>query len=314
MYKVVFFGTPNFSLPFLKNLHQDSKFEVKLVIGQPDKPAGRGQKMTSPPTIQYAKQHQIPYQQPAKLKGNNEIIKLLKDLEADFFIVVAYGKILKQDIINIPKKGCINVHPSLLPKYRGPSPIQESLKNGDSQTAISIMLLDEGMDSGPILSTKIINIDGDDNYSHLEQKILDEAPTLLLNTLVDYAQGNITPQTQDHNQATYCHLIKKEDAILNPSQQTAEEAYNIIRAYSTWPKASLNIYINNKLNTHKIYSAKKINNHNIEIGKIEISDKIIVGFKQGALEITKLQPEGKSPTESSHIINGWQGKNISLTP
>lgn len=311
MIKVVFFGTPNFSIPFLKEIFLDERFSIVHIVSQSDKKSGRGQKLQSPPVIEFAKENGIDYSQPEKLVNNKDFRKKLKDLDADFFIVVAYGKILRKNILDIPKKGCINVHPSLLPKYRGPSPIQAVLKNGDDKTGICIMKLDEGMDSGPILRCEELSIDEKDDYLSLENKILNLAPKLLTNTVFDYFNEKLSYKAQDHEKASYCHFIEKKDAELNLELQTAKEALNIIRAYSSWPQASIKLLIDGKVETLKIIKAE-ISDREMLKENIIIDDEILIGFKEGVLKIKEIKLPNKKPLSDLEIINGWKGKNISL--
>src|SRR3989338_9393542 len=151
MIKIVFFGTPVFAVPFLKELILDSEIDVVCVVTQPDKPSGRGVHMTPPPVKILAEEKKIPVLQPSSLKTNQEIEQTLRGLDADIFVVVAYGKIIPKNILEIPSKGCLNVHPSLLPHYRGPSPLQWVIAQGVAQTGVTIMLLDQGTDTGPLL-------------------------------------------------------------------------------------------------------------------------------------------------------------------
>lgn len=311
MIKVVFFGTPNFSIPFLNELFIDERFSVVHVVSQIDKKSGRGQKLQSPPIIEFAKEKGINYSQPDKLVNNKDFRKKLMELDADFFIVVAYGKILRKNILDIPKKGCINVHPSLLPKYRGPSPIQEALKNGDDKTGICIMKLDEGMDSGPILKCEELSINDEDNYSHLENKILSLGPRLLNNTVFDFFNDKLGFTAQDDEKASYCHFIEKKDAELNFELQTAKHALNLIRAYSSWPQAEIKLVIDDKIVPVKIIEAE-ISDKDIQSGQIHINDQVIIGFKEGGLNIIKVKLPNKKPLFTSEVINSWKDKNISL--
>jgi methionyl-tRNA formyltransferase len=310
MYRIAFFGTPKFSLPFLEELHLHKNFDLKLVVAQPDKPQGRGKKILPPPTIEFAKKHSIPHQQPSKLTGNQEVINLLRSLDLDFIVVVAYGKILKSEILEIPKLGCINVHPSRLPKYRGPSPIQYSLLNGDKDTAITIMLMNEGMDSGDILNQYEIPILPEDNYQSLETKILETGPKNLSETINLFVEGKIKPVQQDDSSATYCYLIKKEDARIVPSSESVSIVLNKIRAYSAWPISSLEIDIEHQPAILKIHKAKKSSTI-ISVGHIGIiENKLILGCANGSIEILEAQLPNKKTFKAKELVNFFNNKSL----
>jgi methionyl-tRNA formyltransferase len=228
--KIVFFGTPQFAVPTLNRLLSDSAIEVLGVVTQPDKRRGRGSK-TQPSAIkQVALNHNLPVWQPKRIKKDRETINNLVATEADAFVVVAYGQILSSEILDLPKLGCINVHGSLLPKYRGAAPIQWSIVNGDRTTGITTMLMDIGMDTGDMLLKAKTEIKLLDNAQDLAITLANQGADLLLETLFKLEQQAIIPIPQDNNQATYARLIDKADFALDWSK-TAIAIHNQVRGF-----------------------------------------------------------------------------------
>lgn len=301
---VVFFGTPEFAEEFLASLHEDEDILVSAVVCQPDKPVGRKKVLTSPATKDYAKANRIPVFQPESLKKDPEIVARLTQMEPDVFVIVAYGKILPESILNIPRLGNINVHPSLLPKYRGPSPIQAAIAAGDSETGISIMLIDEEMDHGPILAQETLHLSAEETPESLREKVVELGAPLLVETVKGYAAGDIQPQEQDHEAATFCKLLKKEDGRIDWTR-TAEEIDAQMRAYTPWPGTWTTW--NDKM--LKIHAATVSSESSIEPGQVEIKDnKLLIGTGSTPLEVTNLQLEGKQRTTAETFIRGYADK------
>jgi len=291
--KLVFFGTPEFSVPFLKALDEDEDLIVSAVICQPDKPVGRKKILTAPPTKQYALHHGIPVLQPASLKKDPI------DLEVDLFIVVAYGKIIPQTILDIPKHGTINVHPSLLPKYRGPSPMQAAIANQDSQTGVSIMLLDAEMDHGPILAQELITLNGTETYPDLQATVHAVGCPLLVQTVKSYVAGNLQPKEQSHEDATFCKLLSREDGKID-WQESAEQIDAKRRAYTPWPGIWTQ-FDDRVLKIHQL----TISDKRLQPGEYLIEDNhLFFGTATTALEITEVQPEGKQRMSASDFLRG----------
>ena len=207
--KVVFFGTPQFAVPTLEKLLDDKEFEVLAVVSQPDKRRGRGNQLTPTPVKTVATSHNIPVWQPQRVKKDAETLTQLKEIGADVFVVVAYGQILSQEILDIPKLGCVNVHGSILPEYRGAAPIQWCLYNGENQTGITTMLMDAGMDTGAMLLTATTSVRSLDNAQDLADRLAVIGADLLVETLLKLQHQEIEPIPQDNSQATYAPLIKK---------------------------------------------------------------------------------------------------------
>jgi methionyl-tRNA formyltransferase len=228
--KIVFFGTPQFAVPTLDKLLADSTIELLGVVTQPDKRRGRGNKTQPSAVKQVALEHHLPVWQPKRIKKDRETINNLVATEADAFIVVAYGQILSAEILKLPKLGCINVHGSLLPKYRGAAPIQWSIVNGDRTTGITTMLMDVGMDTGDMLLKAETEIKLLDNVHDLAITLANQGADLLLETLFKLEQQAITPKPQDHNQASYARLIDKADFALDWSK-SAIAIHNQVRGF-----------------------------------------------------------------------------------
>ena len=228
--KIVFFGTPQFAVPTLEKLLNHSKFDVLAVVTQPDKRRERGNKLTPSPVKAIATAHNLTVWQPERVKKDTEILVKLKELNADVFVVVAYGQILSSKILKMPKLGCINVHGSILPKYRGAAPIQWCLYNGEEETGITTMLMDVGMDTGPMLEIATTPIGLLDNTQDLAERLAAIGGDLLVETLLKLERQEIKPIPQDNLSATYAPLIQKEDYGLDWSK-SAIQLHNQIRGF-----------------------------------------------------------------------------------
>ncbi len=230
--RVVFFGTPEFALPSLQLLLQrQSLFEVVGLVCQPDRPQGRGQKVLPPPTKVLAQAHGIPVWQPVRLRRDPEVSAALEALAADVFVVVAYGQILPPAVLQMPRLGCVNVHASLLPAYRGAAPIQWAIANGETETGVTTMLMDEGLDTGAILLQAKLPIGPEQTGLELASQLAQLGAELLVETLVKLEKGEITPIPQDDSRATYAPLLKKQDFQLD-WRRPAQALHNQIRAFS----------------------------------------------------------------------------------
>jgi methionyl-tRNA formyltransferase len=233
-YKIVFMGTPDFAVPCLEALHA-AGHEIALVLTQPDRPRGRGRKVGPPPVKRCAVRLGRPVEQPASMR-DMQLLGRLKAIEADFFVVVAFGRILARAILDMPKLGCINVHASLLPSYRGPAPIHWAVINGETETGVSTMLMDEGVDTGDLLATTVERISAEDTTGSLHDRLARRGAELLVATLAGWAEGAIRRQPQDHSRATYARLLKKSDGQIDWSKP-AREIEPFIRGMTPWPGA-----------------------------------------------------------------------------
>ncbi|WP_333785012.1 methionyl-tRNA formyltransferase [Thermocrinis sp.] len=290
---LVFMGTPSFALPSLREVIKN--FGVKAIITQPDRPAGRGQKLTPPPVKLFAIENGIECLQP---QSKAELYKTLESLKPDCVVVVAYGKILTKDMLSIPKFGCINLHASLLPKYRGASPIQRSLLAGDRFTGNSVMLMDEGMDTGPILSRQIVKINQEDNYQTLSEKLSKMGAFLLVETLKLWFKGEIKPKPQKGN-PTYAPPITKEELRICWKAQ-AQSVINRVRAF--FPEAYC---LTPKGERLKILRAKLAEGVG-EAGEIIDKKRLVVACGEGAVEILDLINQKGKRVSGEEFIRGYR--------
>ncbi len=296
--KIIFAGTPDFGLPSLKALIKSEDCEVVLVITQEDKKIGRKQILTSPPIKIEAQKHNIPVLQPKKII---EAKKQISELNPDLMVVIAYGQIIPKEILNIPTYGSINIHGSLLPKYRGSSCVQAPILNGDKETGVTIMKMDSGLDTGPILKQNKIKLAPGETTESLYKKLSKLGADFLLPTLKEYIAGNIKPKAQNNSKASYISKLTKKDGRIDWNK-TAEELERFIRAMYSWPGAFTEI--NGKL--LKIIEAGEILNiNNYKPGNFFlIKNKLAVQCGQNALAIKKIQPSGKKIMTAKEFIQG----------
>lgn len=299
-------GTPDFGVPVLDAIINN--YKLLAVVTQPDKSVGRNQIITPSPIKKFALAKEYQVLQPISLKGNIEFIQQIKDLKPDLIIVVAYGFLLPQEILDIPKYGVINIHASLLPKYRGASPIQSAILNGDKETGVSIMLIDAQMDHGPLLGQRTIKITANDNFKSLHDKLAKLGADLLLEIVPKYYSEQIKPVTQDEAKATYCQLIKKEDGKIDWSK-SAEEIERQVRAFTPWPGA-WTIWDKKSLKILKavVNASTRLSMTTGSIGEVfKVNSGLAIACGQGALEILELQLEGKKPMSAKEFLNGYPG-------
>jgi len=299
--KIVFFGTPDFANEFLKALHADEDIFVSAVVCQPDKPVGRKKEMTAPATKLFAVKNNIPVIQPEKKKDILPELQAVLKEDIDLFVIVAYGKIIPQIVLDIPKMGSVNVHPSLLPKYRGPSPLQSAIKNQDTKTGISIMLIDDEMDHGPILKQTTFALKGSETTESLGKTVVELGGPLLVETLKGYVAGKIKAEPQDHDKASYCKMIEKEDGRIDWTK-SAEEIFAQLRSYTPWP----GVFTSLDGKTIKIHTiAVDQEKAELKPGEILIEEKrLFIGTSTNAIEIFQIQPEGKPRMFTPNFLNG----------
>ena len=287
--KVIFMGTPELSATVLKGL-SDKGYNVILSVSQPDKPVGRKHILTASPAKVQAQELGVEVYQPDSLK-TDEAYEFIKSREPDLIITAAYGKILPQRMLDIPKYGCINVHASLLPKYRGAAPVQYSILNGDDVTGVTIMKMDAGMDTGDILTQVEVPIDINDHTDTLMAKLADAGRDLLLDTIGDYIEGKITSIPQDTDKVTLTYPIKPEDAVLDLNA-SARQVHDKIRALSSWPGCST-VFNGKRI---KIYDSRLEEDDNEEAAPGEITKAskgdLKVKCGKGSIYILELQSEG----------------------
>lgn len=298
--RIVFFGTTDFGIPSLERLVE--KHEVVLVITQPDKPHGRKKIMTAPQIKLWSGIHKIETIQPEKL---SEIEEKIQSVKPDMIITASYGKIIPEKILNIPRLKSVNIHPSLLPKYRGPSPIQTAIINDEKQTGISIMLMDSQLDHGPILAQKAVDVSEADNYESLHAKLAEQSAALLTETVEQYSEGKIVPKEQNHELATFTKLLTRNDARLDWTMP-ARQLLQIIKALN--PNPGTWTTLDGK--SVKIIQAEEYKSGSIDLpGKIFTQDKnVLVKCKDYSLKLLLVQPDGKQPLSGTDFLNGL--KNI----
>lgn len=309
-YSVVYFGTPEFAVPALDKLYNSDTFELQAVVTQPDKKVGRKQEIVFSAVKNYALNKNLEVLQPIKIRKNEEFFARLEELQPDVIVVAAYGKIIPQRLLDIPKYGCINIHGSLLPKYRGASPIQACLLSGDTQTGVTIMLMDKGMDTGDMLSLHSIEISEHDTSVDLFKKLADLGAESLLDTLVDYIEGNITPEKQNNEKATYTSMIRKEDGQIN-WQQTAQQIYNQLRAFTPWPGVYTFTHDGKRLKIHKSQVGENDVSNN-EVGTINhIDDSVFITCGENTcLELLEVQLEGKKVGNAFQVLQNYKNKKF----
>jgi len=299
--KIVFLATPEFATPFLEKLASDHRFQLLAAITQEDKPVGRKKILTPPPVKQTSQSLGIQVFQPAKLNKDQALLEELENLAPDFLIVVAYGQILSKRVLQIAKIKPINVHGSILPKYRGASPIEQALLNGDQKTGLSIMEMAPSMDTGAVYQVIESAIEPEDNHLSLRTKLSQLGANELPDILVKIKSGELTAKPQNEADATYCQKIERQDGLIDPIQLTASQIYNRYRAYCGWPGIFLP-FQNKTLKLLVIHPAK---NESVPSGAFQVEgQKLFLGCSEGTLEITELQMEGKTAQTTSSFLAG----------
>jgi methionyl-tRNA formyltransferase len=298
--KIVFMGTPEFALSTLKVLAA-SEHQILAVVTQPDRPKGRGQELTASPVKTFALKSGIDILQPDKASAA-DFVETLRGLKPDVIVVVAYGQILRKQVLEIPRFFCMNLHSSLLPKYRGAAPINRAIINGEKESGVTTMKMDEGMDTGDILLTQKIPIADADNAQTLHDKLAEAGGALVLETLKRIENNSLTPIAQDSSQASLAPKLKKEDGLIH-WEKDAVSLRNQVRGLEPWPGAFT--YLNSKrLRICAVETtADEPQDHPGEV--VRISDHgIEVGTGKGRLIITELQPEGKKRMSAKSFLAG----------
>lgn len=291
MKRIVFFGTPEFSVPALRALLENKDFSVVGVVTQPDTPQGRKKILTPSSVKLLTAHHSIPILQPKKL-SQPEFLKSFTQLRADLCVVAAYGKIIPKNILDIPPLGMINIHPSELPTLRGPSPLQYTILEGLKETAVTIMLMDEGMDTGPILYQHKAQVDDRDTYETLSQRLSVQAADDLIYTLPRYIDSELQPHKQDNTVATYSKILTKEDGLIDWSR-SADAIDKRIRAFYPWPGA---------------FFERKKDHMRIKIMKAHVGSDgalVVPCGNNTSLTIDELQPSGKKIMNGDAFIRGY---------
>ena len=296
MTRIVFMGSPDFSLPSLRTL--TDTYDVIGVVTQPDRASGRGRTMNPPPVKTLAQELNIPLMQPEKLK-QPEAMEQLHAWSPDLIIVAAFGQILRKDVLDLPKYGCINVHASLLPRWRGAAPINAAILHGDEETGVTIMQMDVGLDTGPMLAKRSVRIKPDDTAGSVFQTLSTLGADLLLETLPDYLSGKIQPEPQPDQGATYAPMLKKEDGKLDFTQDV-NELERRVRAFNPWPGTFMD-FDGTNLKVHRAH----VEQGNASAGQMLIVQKQpAVGARGGVLVLDEVQPAGKKSMNGKSFLSG----------
>jgi len=310
--RIIFCGTPEFAVPSLKALLADPEIEVLGVLTQPDRPSGRGQKLTPPPVKVLAEAHHLPVLQPTRLRKEPEVIGWIRDQAPDYLVTAAFGQILSQEVLDIPRLGTVNVHASLLPQYRGPNPIQWAMLNGDAVAGVTTMFTELSVDTGPMLLKAQTDIDPNEDAVHLIGRLSELGAEILPQSLHQYAAGTLTATPQDHEAATHAPKLTREDAWLDWTQ-SAQVLHNKVRGQQPWPGAlahvgDLEIKV---IQTHSPQSlpegAAEKPQHSGNPGAIlnVTPHGIWVQTGDGPLLVQMVQPPGKPKMAARDWANGF---------
>ena len=298
--RTIFFGSPDFAVPCLEALHDIS--EVAVVVSQPDRPAGRGLAMRPPAVKKRALELGLEVWQPTKVR-TAEFAERLRALEADVAVVVAYGRIVPRAVLDAPAAGCVNVHASLLPRWRGAAPIQWSIVHGDEETGVTLMQMDEGMDTGPILATASTLIAPDDDAATLSERLSKMGAELLREQLPRYVAGDLTPQPQEEGAATMAPLLKKDHGRIDWNK-SARAVHNQIRGMNPWPGAHT-VLGERRIKVHRAL-ASTLDPEGAAPGQVIALDRegILVACTEGTLEIQELQESGRKRVDARSFASG----------
>lgn len=302
--KIIFFGTPDIGLKSLDYLYNSDNIEVCAVVTQPDKPAGRGNKLQMSPIKKYALEKKLPVYQPKSIRKEPEIQEELKKYEPDFFVTFAFGQILSQEVLDIPKYETINLHASLLPKYRGANPIQRAIINGDKETGICTMITELGLDCGDICQKLVIPISDTMNCEQLWDEIAQKSPKMLEQTLIGLYKGSINPQKQCQDGVCIANKLTKEECLIDWTKSN-KEIHNLVRGICRSPGAYFkhNEKIIKVIETSTVDGAGE-NGKIIKAGK----DGVDIGCGEGLLRLIKVKPEGKGEMLARDWYNGVKDK------
>lgn len=300
--KIVFMGTPEFAEASLQKL-LETDHQIIGVFTQPDKPKGRGYKLVAPPVKELALAHNIPVFQPQKMRDGTAL-EILQELQPDLIAVVAYGKILPKEILELPRYGCINVHGSLLPKYRGAGPIQWSVINGESVTGVTTMYMGEGLDTGDMILKKETPIGENETYGELHDRLKEIGAQALVETIELIEQGKAPREVQDNSLSSYAPMLDKQIARLDFTKD-AQTLHNLIRGLSPWPVAHTTVD-GKLLKVHRAVLASGKG----QPGEVIDSKKFIVACKEGALELLEVQLEGGKRMKGEDFLRGRKPKKL----
>ena len=297
---IIFMGTPDFAVPALKKLYE--RHNVIAVFTQPDKPKGRGYKLMPPPVKVLALEHGTEVLQPASLKKDGEeYINRIRELAPDCIVVAAYGKILPKSVLDIPKLGCVNIHGSLLPKYRGAAPIQRAVLEGEKYSGITTMLMGEGLDTGDILETAKVEIGENETAAELFDRLAEVGAELILHTLDELEKGDLIPQKQDESSATYAAMLSKELCPID-FNDTVRNIHNQIRGLSDWPCATTMLNGKKLKVYHSEIASEKPSGK--EAGAVVDAKRFEIACADGVIRFTEVQAEGSKRMSAADYLRG----------
>jgi len=296
---IIFMGTPDFAVPTLAELHRN--YNVVMVVTQPDRKSGRGRKVMASPVKEAAEAANLPVFQPSALK-DPQAVSFLRDLNPDLIVVAAFGQILRRDVLDMPRQGCINIHASLLPRWRGASPVVAAILNGDTETGITLMQMEPGLDTGPIIRQRAMPITPQHTGESLTAELSLMGAELLIETLPDWLNKKITPQPQDDTRATLARRIKKEQGLIN-WQQNAAQIDRQVRAFFPWPGT----FTHWQGKTLKALSVSAVADwaEDLPPGQVfTLKKDIAVATSQGAIILQQVQPAGKRQMSAKSFVAG----------
>lgn len=296
--RVVFMGTPDFAVPCLRRLLEDGH-EVVGVFTQPDKPRGRGYTLCPPPVKELALEKGIPVWQPTKLRDGSAL-EILRQLAPELIVVVAYGRILPKDLLDCPPLGCVNIHGSLLPKYRGAAPIQWTVLNGDPVAGVTSMYMAEGMDTGDMILTMETPVEENETSGELFDRLMELGAECLSRTMKLFEEGNVPRRPQQEEEATMAPILDKAMGQLKSFDQDAKAIHNLIRGLNPWPSVTIPAANGKNLKIHRSVLVAGSG----KPGEILDSKKLVVACGSGALELTEVQPEGKGRMTGGEFMRG----------
>ena len=294
--RIIFMGTPEFAAPAIDSLIA-AGHEIAAVFSQPDKPKGRGYALTPPPVKVRAMEHNIPVYQPTSMK-DGEALKIFHDIQPDVGVVIAYGKILPKDILDAPRYGCINVHASLLPKYRGAAPIQWSVIDGEPKTGVTTMQMDVGLDTGDMLMKAELDIGENETADELHDRLSELGAQLIVKTVHAADKGELVREKQDDSKSCYASMLTKEMSRIDFSRP-ASEVHNKVRGLNSWPGASA-VFGGKRIKIHRTV----LRSESGEPGRVISLEPLIVACGEGSVELAEVQPEGRKKMTAAAFVNG----------
>jgi methionyl-tRNA formyltransferase len=307
--KAIYMGTPDFSVPALEMLSQHPGIELTLVVSMPDRPAGRGQQLKSPPVIEFAKEHKLPILQAENVNKSDEFAEFLESNQPDIIIVLAFAQFLGSKILNAPKVGCFNIHTSLLPKYRGAAPIQYALLNGDESSGVSIQKMVKEMDAGDLVHSHPVSISENETGGSLYTRLKLQAALSLNEFIENLHADKVTYTPQDPAGVSFAPTLKKEDGHLKFAEESSVTIFNKVRALKPWPGTFC--FFNDK--RMKVLEIEKEDHVKLKPGEVSIKNNtLVVGTSDGAIRLTSVQIAGKKVCSDIELLNGLRLNENSL--